>query len=182
MPLSGLLAACLDIFECEYCSDGRLYTFYDTRRSLPPSLPKLRRGWPEANSPLTITASVLCHKYAAFQRVQNRRGQGAVRSECLDIGKGRNTAIGGFTPSRRARRTRPVAALRPLPICSILAASRALPQALCGTLKGSVFVTQDTRTLPSARSAARDNSKLLMRPVRGRQLSTHCMQSDLNRV
>ena len=50
-------------------------------------------------------ASVLCHKYAAFQSAQNRRGQGAARRECLDIGKGRNAALGGFARSRRARRT-----------------------------------------------------------------------------
>ena len=46
MPLSGLLAACLDIVECENRSDGRLYTFYDARRSLSLSLPQLGRGRP----------------------------------------------------------------------------------------------------------------------------------------
>ena len=47
MPLSGSLAACLDIVECENRSDGRLYTFYDARRNLSLSLPQLGRSWPE---------------------------------------------------------------------------------------------------------------------------------------
>ena len=47
MPLSGSLAACLDIVECENRSDGRLYTYYDARRSLSLSFPQLGRNWPE---------------------------------------------------------------------------------------------------------------------------------------
>ena len=60
------------------------------------------------------------------------------------IGKGRNTAVARAASSRRARRTGPVAVLRPLARAGPFPAGRALPQTPCGTLKRKKLMGQDT--------------------------------------
>ena len=60
------------------------------------------------------------------------------------IGKGRDTAVARAASSRRARRTGPVAVLRPLARAGPFPAGRALPQTPCGTLKRKKLMGQDT--------------------------------------
>jgi hypothetical protein len=66
--------------------------------------------------------------------MQQKRG--AFRRQCRDLGKGCNDVAAAFGGSRRARRTKRVAALRPLARTRPLPAERALPHALCNALAG----------------------------------------------